>query len=142
MTTTTTQTLRPAGGPRDLPGPTAIGEGGAWGLATAIDLHDCDPATIRSRVALETFVVRLCERLRVRRFGRCRVVRFGTGRVAGYSLVQLIETSLVSGHFVDETNAAFIDVFSCAPYDPAAVAAFAGEYFRGTVGAVSVTLRR
>ena len=77
-----------------------------------------------------------------RRFGPCQVVRFGTGRVAGYSLVQLIETSLVSGHFVDETNRAFIDVFSCAPYDPEAVTAFAGAYFRGAVGAVSVTLRR
>jgi S-adenosylmethionine/arginine decarboxylase-like enzyme len=137
-----TQTLRPATGAGESSAPQGIGEGGAWGLATAIDLHDCDPETIRSRAALETFAVRLCERLGVRRFGPCQVVRFGTGRVAGYSLVQLIETSLVSGHFVDETNRAFIDVFSCAPYDPEAVAAFAGAYFRGAVGAVSVTLRR
>jgi S-adenosylmethionine/arginine decarboxylase-like enzyme len=137
-----TQTLQPAAGAGGLPQPEAIGEGGAWGLATAIDLHECDPETIRSRAALETFAVRLCERLGVRRFGPCQVVHFGTGRVAGYSLVQLIETSLVSGHFVEETNRAFIDVFSCAPYDPATVAAFAGEYFRGAVGAVSVTLRR
>jgi S-adenosylmethionine decarboxylase len=32
---------------------------------------------------------------------------------AGYSLVQLIETSAITGHFCDLSSEAYIDIFSC-----------------------------
>jgi hypothetical protein len=143
--------VRPAGAPggRDpaeagdpAEGDDPVGEGRAWGLSTAVDLRDCDSAAIRDAAGIEAFVVRLCARLGVRRFGSCQIVHFGEGRVAGYSMTQLIETSLVSGHFVDATNRAYLDVFSCKGYDPAVVAAVAREAFGGTVSAVAVTLRR
>ncbi|MBA2713144.1 MAG: S-adenosylmethionine decarboxylase [Rubrobacteraceae bacterium] len=38
---------------------------------------------------------------------------------AGYSLVQLIETSAVTGHFCDASGDAYLDVFSCKDFDPA-----------------------
>ena len=37
---------------------------------------------------------------------------------AGYSLVQLIETSAVTGHFCDASGDAYLDVFSCKDFDP------------------------
>jgi S-adenosylmethionine/arginine decarboxylase-like enzyme len=37
---------------------------------------------------------------------------------AGYSLVQLIETSAVTGHFCDTSGDAYLDVFSCKDFDP------------------------
>lgn len=36
---------------------------------------------------------------------------------AGFSLVQLIETSSITGHFVDKNGDAYLDIFSCKPFD-------------------------
>ena len=102
-----------------------------WGLSTAIDLHRCDPDAIRDKKLIMQFTRELCDLLGVRRFGEPQVVRFGRDpRVYGYSMVQLIETSLVSAHFAEDTNAAYLDVFSCAWYDAEAAAAFAQKYLR------------
>lgn len=49
---------------------------------------------------------------------------------AGYSLVQLIETSSITGHFVDRNGDAYIDVFSCKPFDVETARAVVREYFR------------
>ncbi len=95
---------------------------GAWGLVTAIDLHDCDPEIIRDRNAIYNYTIQLCEKIKVKRFGEPIIVHFGEDeRVAGYSLVQLIETSLISGHFANLTNRVYLDIFSCAYYSPAEV---------------------
>jgi hypothetical protein len=66
----------------------------------------------------------------MRRFGETQVIHFGEDeRVAGFSMVQLIETSLISGHFANLTNAVYLDVFSCKLYDPQTVQDFAMEFF-------------
>ena len=49
---------------------------------------------------------------------------------AGYSLVQLIETSSITGHFVDRNGDAYIDVFSCKPFDLETVRSVVHDYFR------------
>lgn len=115
---------------------------GAWGLDTAVDLHDCDPEIIRSAESIRQFTIELCERIGVKRFGEPTIVNFGAEeRVAGYSLVQLIETSLVSGHFANLTNHAYIDIFSCAYYDRDEVAAFAKEFFKAKEARYHTLLR-
>ena len=79
----------------------------------------------------------------MRRFGDTQVVHFGEDeRVAGYSMVQLIETSLISAHFANQTNATYLDVFSCKPYEPEVVADFAQTFFGGTQRITNSTLRR
>jgi S-adenosylmethionine/arginine decarboxylase-like enzyme len=114
-----------------------------WGIATAIDIYDCDPATIRDAAAIRRFVVELCELIEMKRFGETLVVHFGEDeKVAGYSMVQLIETSLISAHFANLTNTTYLDVFSCKPYDPEIVAEFARRYFSGSRVETSVTFRR
>jgi len=91
----------------------------AWGLLSSIDLHDCDGALIRDADAIKSFVVELCERIDMKRFGECTVVDFGEDeRVAGFSMVQLIETSCISAHFANETNTTYLDIFSCKYYNP------------------------
>lgn len=115
----------------------------AWGIASAIDIYECDPEKIRSADVIRRFVVELCELIEMKRFGETQVVHFGEEeRVAGYSMVQLIETSLISAHFANLTNAVYLDVFSCKPYDPDKVKTFAEEYFGGSYSYMSVTLRR
>lgn len=113
-----------------------------WGIASAIDIYDCDPVKIRSAETIRRFVVALCDLIQMKRFGETQVVHFGEDeRVAGFSMVQLIETSLISGHFANQSNAVYLDVFSCKPYDPQVVRAFAQSYFGGSRSALNVTLR-
>ena len=105
----------------------------AWGTASSFDIYDCDPDAIRSSERIRQFVVELCDLIEMKRFGETTVVNFGEDeRVAGYSMVQLIETSLISAHFANQTNTVYLDVFSCKPYEPAIVADFAQAFFAGS----------
>jgi S-adenosylmethionine/arginine decarboxylase-like enzyme len=114
-----------------------------WGIATAIDIYDCNPFIIRDAEAIRRFVVELCDLIEMRRFGETQVVHFGEDEnVAGYSMVQLIETSLISAHFANLTNTTYLDVFSCKPYDPDVVAEFAKAFFGGSRTEINVTFRR
>jgi S-adenosylmethionine/arginine decarboxylase-like enzyme len=116
---------------------------GAWGLACSFDIYDCEPETIRDAEKIRQFVYRLCDLIAMRRFGECQVVNFGEDeRVAGFSMVQLIETSLISAHFANQSNTVYLDVFSCKPYDPAVVEKFATAYFEGSHCITHVNLRK
>ena len=85
----------------------------------------------------------ICEIIDMKRFGETQVVHFGQEeKVAGFSMVQLIETSLISAHFANLTNTAYIDVFSCKLYEPEMVRAFAEKFFGGDRSTLNVTLRR
>jgi S-adenosylmethionine/arginine decarboxylase-like enzyme len=51
---------------------------------------------------------------------------------SGYSLVQLIQTSNITAHFMDQDHTAYFDVFSCKEFDPAIVEAIVNKYFSPT----------
>ncbi len=113
-----------------------------WGLLTSIDLRKCDPDKIRSKEVISQFAIDLCEYIKMKRFGDPIVVRFGpTPKVEGYSLAQLIETSMISGHFAEDTDRAFIDVFSCREYPPKKTALFCQNYFCAEEMEYSVVFR-
>jgi S-adenosylmethionine/arginine decarboxylase-like enzyme len=114
---------------------------GAWGLSTSVDLCDCDAHAIRDPEVIEQFVLDLCTLIDMRRFGECQIVHFGEGRVAGFSMLQLIETSLISGHFANDSNRAYLDIFSCKGYDPSVVADFARRFFGASSFEMHATLR-
>lgn len=113
-----------------------------WGLQTSLDIYDCDPGTIRDADRIRRYVIELCDMIGMKRFGECKVVHFGEEeRVSGYSMIQLIETSLISGHFANLTNSAYIDIFSCKPYDPEKAARFSRNFFQGKSLQIHVTER-
>jgi S-adenosylmethionine/arginine decarboxylase-like enzyme len=62
-------------------------------------------------------------------YGKPLVVHFGAGNKAGYTLVQLIETSNITGHFCEEDNSAYIDVFSCKEFDKEKVKEVVNVFF-------------
>ena len=102
-----------------------------WGVSSCINLYDCDLSLMQNADAIRKFVVLLCDRIKMRRYGETQVVFFGDEpRVQGFSMTQLIETSLISAHFADASRAIYLDVFSCALYDPEDAARFAAEYFK------------
>ena len=79
----------------------------------------------------------------MKRYGECIVVDFGEDpRVSGFSMTQLIETSLISGHFVNQTNDVYIDIFSCKFYDPKVVAEFTRKFFEAKDYKINFVLRK
>lgn len=115
----------------------------AWGVLTSVDLSNCNPMTLRSADAIKQYVIELCDLIDMKRFGETIVVHFGEDeKVAGYSMTQLIETSLISGHFANLTNSAYIDIFSCKLYDPFTVARFTQEFFNGDTPKIHIILRK
>ena len=88
-----------------------------WGYHLALDIARCNPQAIRSKVIISAFTKTLVQRIDMIAYGEPAIVMFGEGNKKGYTLVQLIETSNITGHFCEETNDAYIDIFSCKPYD-------------------------
>jgi len=116
---------------------------GAWGIEAQIDLHDCNPDSIRDAELIKKFVVELCDFIGMKRYGECQVVHFGEDeRVAGFSMTQLIETSLISGHFANATNTVYLNVFSCKYFDPEKVAKFSKEFFESSDYKINFSLRK
>jgi len=102
-----------------------------WGLLTSIDLFNCDPDLIRDAEAVKRYVYELCDLIGMKRFGECIVVDFGEDpKVSGFSMTQLIETSLISGHFANQSNSAYIDIFSCKWYDQKKAIEFTKNFFK------------
>ena len=115
----------------------------AWGLLTSVDLYECNPKTIRDARAIKRYVDELCELIEMKQFGETQIVNFGEDeKVAGYSMIQLIETSLVSGHFADKTNNVYIDIFSCKYYEPTVAVEFTRKFFEAKDVKMHYILRR
>jgi S-adenosylmethionine decarboxylase len=114
----------------------------AWGILTSVDISDCNPQKIRDGQFITTYVHKLCDFIGMKRYGDTVVVNFGKDeRVAGFSMTQLIESSLISGHFANQTNRAYIDIFSCKFYEPRDVAEFSLKMFDGSKYVMQVALR-
>lgn len=115
----------------------------SWGLLSSIDLHQCDPDLIRDADKIKNYVKLLCEKIEMKRYGETVVVHFGQDpRVSGFSMTQLIETSLISGHFANESNNVYIDVFSCKFYNPWEVAEFSKSFFNAKDYKIHIVLRK
>lgn len=113
-----------------------------WGWHTILDLEDCDPVLIRDRNHIHSYAVSLCHIIGMKSFGLPIIVHFGQEEsIAGFSLVQLIETSLISGHFANASNSAYIDIFSCKKYDDEIAAQFTAGCFGARIKKKTVILR-
>ena len=113
-----------------------------WGLSTCVDLYNCNHK-IKFADEIEKYVIELCDLIDMRRFGECKVVHFGDDpKVEGFSMTQLIETSLISGHFANKTMSAYLDIFSCKWYDQRVVEAFSKEFFGAESVQVKVNIRK
>ena len=114
-----------------------------WGISSCINLYDCDLALMQNADAIRAFVIQLCDLIKMKRYGETQVVFFGEDpRVNGFSMTQLIETSLISAHFADASRAIYLDVFSCAPYNPEEAAQFAADYFKAKTHTFHVVPRK
>jgi len=90
----------------------------AWGQHLILDIAGCND-NICKGTSIKMFVKELVAAIDMVAYGEPVVEHFAEHLpdAAGYSLVQLIETSAITGHFSDNNRDAYIDVFSCKPFD-------------------------
>src|SRR5215203_6752141 len=92
---------------------------GMWGRHLVLDCSSCDRQAVRDPEAIRAFCADLIPSIGMVAYGDPVLAHFATHlpEAAGYSLVQLIETSAVTGHFCDASGDAYLDVFSCKDFD-------------------------
>ena len=97
-----------------------------------MNCYGCSLKKISSPEAIKKFVVTLCDDvIKMKRYGEPQIPHFGHENplTSGYSLVQLIETSSVTGHFSEYNKSCYINVFSCAWFDMEKTVAFTQKFF-------------
>ncbi len=101
-----------------------------WGYHLMLDCSKCASDAIRAKGNIRLFTKNLVKNIDMVPYGEPQIVMFGTGNKKGYTLVQLIETSNISAHFVEETNDMYLDVFSCKPFQQSDVIKTVHRYFK------------
>ncbi|UCD14979.1 MAG: S-adenosylmethionine decarboxylase [Candidatus Omnitrophota bacterium] len=102
-----------------------------FGYELVMDLYECDSSVLTSRKKLKAYVDKLCKLIKMKQYGKTLLPYFGEkcAYTKGYSLVQLIETSSITGHFSEFWGRAYINIFSCKKYDHNLAKKFTGKFF-------------
>ena len=102
-----------------------------FGHELILDLHGCNQNTITCENSIKDFAQQLCEVIDMIPHGEPQTPYFGENlsHTKGYSLLQFIETSSITGHFSESTGSAYINIFSCNPFDEKKATEFTNQYF-------------
>ena len=103
-----------------------------YGQELILNLYDCNLEKISSGDEIKKYIIELCDNvIHMKRYGEALIPHFGHENpiTSGYSMVQLIETSSVTGHFSEYKKSAYINIFSCVWYDPEKTAEFTQKFF-------------
>jgi len=103
-----------------------------YGQELILNLYDCSMEKISSGEEIKKFVIELCDNvIKMKRYGEAFIPHFGhkNPMTSGYSLVQLIETSSVTAHFSEYKKNVYLNIFSCAWYDPQKTRDFCVKFF-------------
>ena len=103
-----------------------------WGRHLVLDCSAGDREAVRDGSVIREFCEDLVSSIGMVAYGEPVLEHFATHlhEAAGYSLVQLIETSAVTGHFCDLSGDIYLDVFSCKDFDPEVAIEVVRQYFR------------
>ncbi|MFA7676950.1 MAG: S-adenosylmethionine decarboxylase [Candidatus Omnitrophota bacterium] len=103
-----------------------------FGYELILDLFECDNSVITSKKKLKEYVDTLCKLIKMKQYGKTLLPYFGekAPHTKGYSLVQLIETSSITGHFSDFWSTAYINIFSCKKYNHLIAKEFTRKFFK------------
>ena len=101
-----------------------------WGQHLLLDISDCN-ANVCSKSAIAVFVRELVDAIDMKAHGEPIIVHFAEHDydAVGYSLVQLIETSAITGHFSDNNRDAYLDIFSCKSFNQDTVIQVVEKHF-------------
>lgn len=102
-----------------------------WGLHTLIDASGGNIEKISNKENIAAFVDQLVNDIEMVKYGPLWIERFATHDPdkAGISFCQMIETSNITGHFVEKDGSFYLDIFSCKDYSITTVLKLVNEYF-------------
>ena len=102
-----------------------------WGYHAMFDCAACDKDLVTSKDNVRNFIKELVPAIDMIAFGEPMIEHFATHAPdkAGISFVQMIETSNISGHLVDDSGDAYIDIFSCKTVDVKVAEELIMKYF-------------
>lgn len=101
-----------------------------WGYHLIYNANGCDLSAINDRDVIAGFSKTLVNAIEMEAYGEPSITWFGKGDLEGYTLIQLIETSNIAAHFCNKDGEAYIDVFSCAEFDPQIAIAIIDDFFK------------
>jgi len=103
-----------------------------YGKELILDLYDCGPKIIRSKKKISEYCNKLCQLIKVKKYGKPIIERFGENTLwkEGYSFFQFIEESSISGHFLEGENIAYLNIFSCKLFDDKIAKDFTKKFFK------------
>ena len=119
-----------------------------YGQELVLDLHGCDARRF-TREHIAEFLVALCDLIGMERcdlhfwddLGVPAEEQQTDPRTKGTSAVQFILTSTIVIHTLTDLEVAYVNVFSCEPFDPDAAGEFTAKWFRSTTWTARVLQR-
>ena len=114
-----------------------------WGEELQIDLYNCDYDIIRSDKTARDWARKTTDVIHMVPFGEPFTPDFGhsKAKTAGISVLQLIETSLISAHFIPHWRIATINIFTCSYLDTKLAIDFSMNYFKAERAVCHLTPR-
>jgi S-adenosylmethionine/arginine decarboxylase-like enzyme len=102
-----------------------------WGYHLILDCSKGNKEKVTDGENIKQFVKTLVKEIDMKAYGEPTIEHFATHApaAAGYSMVQLIETSAITGHFVDINGDFYLDIFSCKEYSIETVKEVVKKYF-------------
>lgn len=119
-----------------------------WGYQLIMNLGDCDPLSISNKENIEKCIKKCIKSTKLKALGNPiykslpPTHRVLEKHIDGISVVQFIETSSITMHFVNSEIAGFIDFFSCKKFDPAIVEKIIIDHFHPSSYSVRFLERR
>jgi S-adenosylmethionine decarboxylase len=100
-----------------------------FGYELIVNLESCNNFVLHQPF-IKKFVIKLCDDiLKMKRYGDLQLTHFGETGLEGWTLIQLITTSNITAHFMDESRNAYINIFSCKEFNSDEVIDFIEEFF-------------
>jgi S-adenosylmethionine/arginine decarboxylase-like enzyme len=109
-----------------------------WGFHLLINASGANLKSISSYDTIKSFAKDIVKKIDMVAYGEPQIVHFGEGNKKGYTLIQLIETSCISAHFVENdgnnngTGSYYMDIFSCKNFDKDTAIECCEKYFGKT----------
>lgn len=114
-----------------------------FGMHLVLDLDGCRPELIASRGHIANYAHHIVKEIGMTAYGAPVLEHFGHDDpvTAGWTLVQLIETSSITGHFSDHLRRAHLDIFSCREFSADRAINHSAEFFEATGATYTVIVR-
>jgi S-adenosylmethionine/arginine decarboxylase-like enzyme len=103
-----------------------------WGWSSAFDFKNADKKLISDTNFVKEFIIDLCKEIKMKPYGEPWIEKFASHdfRLFGITVLQAIETSDITCHLAENIGEIYLDIFSCAEYDPQVVLNFTEKYFK------------